>query len=61
MKLKLELENPEPLHTWQEFYIAKELSSKLFIEDCIKLNNVSDETKQLQKRIEMFEIKNKLR
>ena len=59
--MSLNLQNPEPLHTWQEFYVAKEISKILFIEDCMKLNYLSDETKQLQKRIEMFEIKNKLK
>jgi|HubBroStandDraft_4_1064222.scaffolds.fasta_scaffold724167_3 hypothetical protein len=64
----LNLTNPEPLHTFQEYFIAKKFYEILYYENMIKgfpnmFNDIiiTDEIKQLYKRISNFELKYKLR
>lgn len=50
--MELNLNNPEPLHSFQEYFIAKNLIGRLNVE-----YTISQEILQLEKRIEMFENK----
>ena len=56
----LELENPEPLHNIQEYDIAKTSYKRMIVSyyfgNCEDAR-LGEECKQLEKRINMFEIK----